>query len=115
MKTFITEFLQFFGDIFRILFVVFLVFAVFFLYHIMLNFLADLISWEGAAIFVSMLNLVVGIFVVGKLNKEYDEVYAENRIKGLEDELKDREVYIIRLCDKIDKQDDLMQNLSLPE
>ncbi len=68
-------------DIAIILFVI----AFFYGYHLAINWLASIFSWEGVAIGLSLLTFMVGVFLtgVGRTNKEYDEIYAENRIEAL--------------------------------
>ena len=61
------------------------VFAIGLSYHLALVWLASIFSWEGTAIGLSLITFMAGIFFtgVGRTNKEYDEVYAENRIEAL--------------------------------
>lgn len=84
-------------------------------YHLGLNWVASIISWEGTAIGMSLLSFMLGVFIVGagRLNKEYDSYYAEARIQGLEDQqkadqdtiqtlLEEREALKIELNKRID-------------
>lgn len=95
--------------------IILFVITFFWAYHLALNWLASIIGWEGTAIGLSFITFFIAVFIAGagRLNNEFDSYYAENRIKGLEDQQKADEDIIKTLRAEKDDLKDLIQKLGL--